>query len=157
MGPRALPMSFVVPFKPDTTSRAKLDYWVSIERSVPGRMHLIPIFGGHDTLVDLRCAVATSAVARLLDESSGEAVGRRLSDLLSTQMGAAHLLQAYLAAAKSGRPACFASDSRSGYRIQHRLGVGPRFVVEVELRDISAVAQARAAFHRLRVDRPAGL
>lgn len=151
----------VVPFRSDTSTRSKLDYWVAIERSVPGRMHLLPIFDEHNAVVDFRCAVASVAVARLLDDCSGEAVGRRLSVLLSSQEDARDVLRAYLAAATSGLPGCFASVSHSGDRLQHRLMVSPRCIIEAELRDVSATAEARAAFHKLKsnpevVDYPAG-
>lgn len=150
MGSRPSPKSFVVPFKPGTSVRSKLDYWVALERSVPGRMYLAPVFEGHDTIVDFRCTVATSAIARLLDDTSCEAVGRLLSDLLSRQEDSRDILLAYVAAAKSGEPACLASVSHLGERIQHRLVVSMRCVIEAELRDVSAAEAARAAFHKLK-------
>jgi hypothetical protein len=147
----AVSQRLLIPFNPDTSTRSKLDYWVGIELCVPGRMELIPVFGANREIIDLTCAEASPAIARLLDAISGEPVGRRLSALLGRHEGGREILKAYLEVATKGEPCCCESLSELGERVQHRVSRSREHVVTAVLRDESAMERARAAFALLKL------
>ncbi|MBC7993548.1 MAG: hypothetical protein H7Z15_09940 [Rhizobacter sp.] len=147
----AMSQRLVIPFNPETSARARLDYWMTLELCVPGRMELLPVFGANNKIVDLTCAIASPALARLLDEPSGEAVGRRLSELLARHEGGDEVLKTYLEVATTGEPGCCESLSRLDERVQHRVSRSHQNVVRALLRNESAKQRAREAFAMLKL------
>jgi hypothetical protein len=142
----SLKANLAIRFRPDTPARARFDYWIAVERCLPGTLRLVAMYGTGGRIVDLVCTTATPSTPRLLSDNRIEPVGKRLSTLLSQHADADDLLHAYIMVIKTGEPARCHATRDSGEHLQHRISLDEPGIVRSELRSQSAFERAKATY-----------